>query len=332
MLKNCIKVPKLEGENIRRQLNDLGLLDKNYKIKNANSYLYIPIRDVAGISEQFNFEQCDVQPLKKNPVKKIGVSYDVIGDIAIIDYSQDAQTIALDILKTRKHIKVVLAATSHVKGDYRLRDFVLMAGENRTETFHKEFGIKLFVDVSKAYFNPRLSTERNRVTGLTRSDEIVIDMFAGIGPFTIMLSKRARKVIAMEINPDAFTYLKKNITLNKVKNVNAYLGDAKKLSSRFKGVANRIIMNLPHSAFNFLEQAAFMLSERGGTIHYYDIKEESHLMQTVGDIKKVIEKNDRSIESIYLKKVRSYAPGQFIIVIDVTVAPPPLKLSLSEYL
>jgi len=321
MLKNCIKVPKLEGENTRRQLNDLGLLDKNYKIKNANNYLYIPIRDVAEISEQFSFEQCDVQPLKKNPVKKIGVSYDVIGDIAVIDYSRDAQKIALDILKTRKHIKVVLAATSHVKGDYRLRDFVLMAGENRTETFHKEFGIKLFVDVSKAYFNPRLSTERNRVAGLTRSDEIVIDMFAGIGPFTIMLGKRARKVIAMEINPDAFTYLKKNVALNKLKNVDAFLGDAKKLSSGFKSVANRIIMNLPHSAFKFLEQAAFMLSERGGTIHYYDIKEESCLPQTISGIHKLIEKNGRSIENLNVKSVRSYAPGLFIIVMDVTVAP-----------
>jgi len=321
MLKNCIKVPKLEGENTRRQLNDLGLLDKNYKIKNADSYLYIPIRDVAEISEQFNFEKCDLLPLKKNPVKKIGVSYDVIGDIAVIDYSRDAQKIALDILKTRKHIKVVLAATSHVKGDYRLRDFVLMAGENRTETVHKEFGIKLFVDVSKAYFNPKLSTERNRVASLTRVDEIVIDMFAGIGPFTIMLSKRARKVIAMEINPDAFTYLKKNITLNKLKNVDAFLGDAKKLSSGFKGVANRIIMNLPHSAFNFLEQAAFMLSERGGTIHYYDIKEESCLPQTVGEIQKLIEKNGRSIENLNVKSVRSYAPGLFIIVMDITVAP-----------
>ncbi|HYA61480.1 MAG TPA: class I SAM-dependent methyltransferase family protein [Candidatus Acidoferrum sp.] len=321
MLKNCIKVPKLEGENTRRQLNDLGLLDKNYKIKNVDSYLYIPIRDVAEISEQFNFEKCDLLPLKKNPVKKIGVSYDVIGDIAVIDYSRDAQKIALDILKTRKHIKVVLAATSHVKGDYRLRDFVLMAGENRTETVHKEFGIKLFVDVSKAYFNPKLSTERNRVASLTRVDEIVIDMFAGIGPFTIMLSKRARKVIAMEINPDAFTYLKKNITLNKLKNVDAFLGDAKKLSSGFKGVANRIIMNLPHSAFNFLEQAAFMLSERGGTIHYYDIKEESCLPQTVGEIQKLIEKNGRSIENLNVKSVRSYAPGLFIIVMDITVAP-----------
>jgi len=321
MLKTCIKVPKLEGEKTRRRLNDLDVIDKNYKIKSADGYLYIPIRDTAEISERFNFEKCDVDPLKKTPPKKIGVSYDVIGDIAVIDYSKDAQQIAQDILNTRKRIKVVLAATSPVKGDYRLKDFVVMAGENRTTTFHKEFGIILFVDVSKAYFNPRLSTERNRIAGLAKSDEIVIDMFAGVGPFTIMLGKGVKRVIAMEINPDAFTYLRKNVELNKLKNVDAFLGDAKKLSSQFKGVANRIIMNLPHSAFEFLEQAIVMLNERGGTIHFYDIKEESCLPQTVGEVQQLIEKNGRSIENVNVKSVRSYAPGLSIIVMDITVAP-----------
>jgi tRNA (guanine37-N1)-methyltransferase len=320
MLKTCIKVPKLEGEKTRRRLNALDVIDKNYKIKSADGYLYIPIRDAAEILEQFNFEKCDVEPFKKNPPKKMGVSYDVIGDIAIIDYSKDAQRISQDILNTRKRIKVVLAATSPVKGDYRLKDFVVMAGENRTTTFHKEFGIILFVDVSKAYFNPRLSTERNRIAGLAKSDEIVIDMFAGVGPFAIMLGRRVKKVIAMEINPDAFTYLRKNVELNKLKNVDTFLGDAKKLSSKFKGVADRIVMNLPHSAFEFLEQAIIMLSERGGTIHYYDIKEESCLPQTAGEIQKLIEKNGRSIEKLNVKSVRSYAPGLSIIVMDIAVA------------
>ena len=321
MLKICIKVPKLEGEKTRRRLNDLDVIDKNYKIKSADGYVYIPIRDEVEILEQFNFEKCDVEPRKKTSPKKIGVSYDVIGDIAVIDYSEDAQQIAQDILNTRKRIKVVLAATSPVKGDYRLKDFVVMAGENRTTTFHNEFGIILFVDVSKAYFNPRLSTERNRIAGLANSDEIVIDMFAGVGPFTIMLGKRVKKVIAMEINPDAFTYLRKNVELNKLDNVDAFLGDAKKLFAQFKGVADRIIMNLPHSAFEFLEQAIVVLSERGGTIHYYDIKEESCVPQTVGEIQKLIEKNGRSIENVNVKSVRSYAPGLSIIVMDITVAP-----------
>jgi len=321
MLKICVKVPKIEGEKTRRRLNDLDVLDKNYKIRSSDGYLYIPIREAAETLEQFNFEKCDVEPLKKSPPQKMGVSYDVIGDIAIIEYSKDAQRIAQDILNTRKRVKVVLAATSPVKGDYRLKDFVVMAGENRTTTFHKEFGITLFVDVSKAYFNPRLSTERNRIARLAESDEIVIDMFAGVGPFTIMLGKRVKQVIAMEINPDAFTYLRKNVELNKLKNIDAFLGDAKKLSAQFKGVANRIIMNLPHSAFEFLEQAVIMLSERGGTIHFYDIKEESCVPQTVGGIKKLIEKNGRSIENVNVKSVRSYAPGLFIIAMDVTVAP-----------
>lgn len=321
MLKMCIKVPKFEGEKIRLQLNNLDVIDKNYKIQPINDYLYIPVKDKVEVFEQFSFEPCELKPTKKIIPKKIGVSYDVVGDIAILGYREDAQRIAHDILKTRKQIKVVLAAISPVKGDYRLKDFVVVAGEHRTKTFHKEFGNTLFVDVSQAYFNPRLSTERNRITGLTKSDEVVVDMFAGVGPFTIMLGKRAKKVIAIEMNPNAFNFLKKNVELNKLKNVDVFLGDAKQLSSKLKGIADRVIMNLPHSAFEFLEQAVTVLSDRKGTIHYYDIKEEGYFEQIVGEIKKVIEENGRFIEDVSVKKVRSYAPRRFIIAIDFNISP-----------
>jgi tRNA (guanine37-N1)-methyltransferase len=321
MLKTCIKVPKFEGEKTRRRLNNLDVIDKNYKIQIVDDYLYIPIKDSVEILEQFNFEKCELKPTAKILPKKVGVSYDVVGDVAIFDYCEDAERIAHDILKTRRQIKVVLAAISPVKGNYRLKDFVVVAGEHRTKTFHKEFGNILLVDIAKAYFNPRLSTERNRVAGLTKSDEVVVDMFAGVGPFTIMLGKRAKRVIAVEINPNAFTFLRKNVELNQLKNVDAFLGNAKQFSSELKGIADRIIMNLPHSAFEFLEQAIMMLSDRGGTIHYYDIKEEGDFELIVDEIKKVIEKNGRSIEGVSVKKVRSYAPRQFIIAIDLNIAP-----------
>ncbi len=321
MLKMCVKVPKFEGEKTRLRLHNLDVIDKNYKIQTINDYLYIPIKDTVEIFEHFNFEKCELKPTKKILPKKVGVSYDVVGDIAILDYREDAERIAHDILKTRRQIKVVLAAISPVKGNYRLKDFVVVAGEHRTKTFHKEFGNTLFVDVSQAYFNPRLSTERNRVAALTKSDEVVVDMFAGVGPFTIMLGKRVKKVIAIEINPNAFDFLRKNVELNKLKNVEAFLGDAKQLAPKLKGIADRIIMNLPHSAFEFLEQAVTMLSNQEGTIHYYDIKEEGYFEQIVGEIKKVIEKNGRSIEDLFVKKVRSYAPRQFIIAVDLNIAP-----------
>ncbi len=321
MLKMCIKVPKLEGEKTRLRLNNLDVIDKNYKIQTTHDYLYIPIKNTVERLEHFNLEKCELKPTKKILPKKVGVNYDVVGDIAILDCREHAERIAQDILKTRRHIKVVLASISPVKGNYRIKDFVVIAGEQRTETFHKEFGNILYVDVSQAYFNPRLSTERNRIAGLTKSDEVVVDMFAGVGPFTIMLGKRAKKVIAIEINPNAFQFLKKNVELNKLKNVEVLLGDAKYLSSKLKGIADRIIMNLPHSAFEFLEQAVTMLSDRKGTIHYYDIKEEGDFDQIVGEIKKVIDKNGRSIEHLSVKKVKSYAPRKFIIGIDLSIAP-----------
>jgi tRNA (guanine37-N1)-methyltransferase len=318
--KWCVTAPKQEGERVRRELKELSLLDERYKIEERNGRLYIPFK--GGPHEhRYNVEACSVDLRPQTLRKRLGISYDTIGDIAIIGWFDGARAAATELLEAQNHIKVVLAAVSGVSGEYRLKDLIFVAGERRTETEHKEYGSRLLIDVSRVYFSPRLATERHRLVELAQSDETVADMFAGAGPFTVSLAKKVKKAIAIELNPAAFRYLKRNIELNKLDNVKACLGDAKDLAPRFAGAADRVIMNLPHSAFNFLGEALTILSSGGGFVHYYDVKPENEFPETIERVKEFVQNRDRTVETIHLKKVRSYAPRQYHIAIDLKIAP-----------
>jgi len=318
--KWCVTVPKQDGERVRRELKELNLLDERYKIEEQNGRLHIPFK--GGPHEhRYNVEACTVDFRPQTLRKRLEISYDAIGDIAIIDWFDGARAAATELLDTRKNIKVVLAAVSGVHGEYRLKDLIFVAGERRTETEHKEYGSRLLIDVSKVYFSPRLATERQRLGELAQSDEIIVDMFAGAGPFTVLLAKKVKKAVAFELNPAAFRYLERNIVLNKLHNVTASLGDAKDLAPNFAGAADRVIMNLPHSAFNFLGEALTVLSGGGGVVHYYDVKPEKEFPETIERVKEFVQNRDRTVETIHLKRVRSYAPHQYHIAIDLKIAP-----------
>ena len=318
--KWCVVVPKKEGEQVRNELKKLKLLNERYKIEERNGRLFIPFKGDP-LTHRYNVEACTLELRSQKLQKTPRISYDTIGDIAIIEWFDGALKAATELLETRKNIRVVLAAVSGVQGEYRLKDLIYVTGERRTETEHKEYGSRLLIDVSRVYFSPRLATERHRLTEFAQSDETVADMFAGAGPFTVLLARKVKKAIAFELNPTAFHYLKKNIELNKLHNVEACLGDAKNLAPKFTGIAERVIMNLPHSAFNFLSDALTLLSRNGGIIHYYDVKPEEEFLDTIENVKKVIQSRGRQVETIRLKKVRSYAPRIYHIVIDIKIAP-----------
>jgi len=318
--KLCVSVPKQEGERVRKELKELGLLDERYSIEERGGRLYIPFKGEAH-ELRYDLESCTLKPRVQPLRKRLRIRYDVIGDIAIVHWFDGILAAATELLEIRRDIKVVLAAVSGVGGQYRLKDLVFVAGERRTETMHKEFGSRLQVDVGSVYFSPRLATERHRLVELAESRETVVDMFAGVGPFTILLAKKVKKGIAFEKNPKAFRCLKKNIELNRLHNVEACLGDAKDLAPKFRGIADRVIMNLPHSAFNFLYDAVTMLSGSGGLVHYYDVKLENEFPRTIERVKEAVARFDRTVEGTYLRKVRSYAPHQYHVVLDIKISP-----------
>jgi len=229
-----------------------------------------------------------------------------------------AEDIGKALLEVHKHVKSVYKKSGKVKGKARLRELVHLAGEIRTETLHREHGCVFKVDVKKAFFSPRLSYERQRILELTKDGEFVVDMFAGVGPYAVLLAKYHKlKVYAIDINPDAIELLKENIRLNKVsEKVKPFLGDSGELAP--KGEANRVIMNLPLKAKEYLEVAFDVIKE--GTIHFYGLSDEEDLYDSwISFIQEIAEKKGRKVEIQETRIVRPYAPKRHHVAIDIGV-------------
>jgi tRNA (guanine37-N1)-methyltransferase len=206
-----------------------------------------------------------------------------------------------------------------VQGEDRVRSLSVIAGEPGLETVHVEHGLRFVLDPSKVYFSPRLATERLRVAGLVKEGESVLDMFAGVGPFSIHIAKRAQPSVvrAADINPAAIEYMRKNIRLNKATGVEPMLIDAKELPKKMPP-ADRIIMNLPHSAFGFLP-VALRLLRPGGTIHLYEIIDRERKAERKDAVAGVVERAGRRLLATQLRLVRGYSAAESHFVFDLSM-------------
>ncbi|MCZ7402785.1 MAG: class I SAM-dependent methyltransferase family protein [Candidatus Methanoperedens sp.] len=315
----CIRVQRQEGESIRKKLIELCVLNKDLKIRSSGKDLLIPVlTPVEGLGklEPDLFEALDYE----SPLSQAPGAYELIGDIAIIDQHEENVMDIANVLLQHKNIKTVFQATSAVSGEYRTRELLFIAGEKKRETIYRENGCRYLLDVTRVYFTPRLSTERMRIAGQVRDGEKVVDMFAGIGPFSILIAKKfpGTHVIAIDKNPVAIRYLRENAKLNKINNIEIKEGDS---HEEVAGItdADHIIMNLPHSAIEFID-AALGIIKRGGIIHFYAISHEDDLF---AGIFKKIEEHARiagfKATSLDQKIVRPYAPYQYNVCIDFRV-------------
>ncbi len=251
-------------------------------------------------------------------------SFDIIGDIAIIEAGSEEKKIAKEILKRHKNVKTVLKKASERYGTFRLRKLKLVVGRNKSITTHKEFGCTYKLNVRKVYFSPREGTERSRIVEKINEyggGELVLVFFAGVGPYAIMIGKKCnvRHVVGIEINPVAVKYFRENVRINKVKNVEVILGDVKDKAKRFYGKADYVVMPLPESGYKYLEDAVKCL-KKGGICFFYGISHENDLFEKWEErIKKVGEKLRRKIKVLEKRKVLPYGVRKWKIRIDFRV-------------
>ncbi|HSD04602.1 MAG TPA: class I SAM-dependent methyltransferase family protein [Nitrosopumilaceae archaeon] len=213
--------------------------------------------------------------LSEKEISELYGAFDQIGDIIIIRIPDSLVTkkkiIGEILLQQVKTAKSVFYQSSPVEGDFRTRNLELLAGEDRTETEYKEHGCRFKVDVQKAFFSPRLSTERERIANLIEDGETVINMFGGVGMFSIIAAKKKKcTVYNIDINPHAAALCEKNIKLNKLAGkVESIAGDATKIiEEKLKGKGDRVLMLLPERSDEFLD-SALKACKKNGVIHYY---------------------------------------------------------------
>jgi tRNA (guanine37-N1)-methyltransferase len=349
----CIKVKKIHGEKALISANKLGIINREFKIHHNADHIYVPLirqpeeKELSAMKAQLpDFELTTNIFTKKKPQRKtvaqvlenqlpphllasLPRALDVIGDIAIIEIPPELKAheslIGEAILKTHRNVRTVLAKVGAVSGTYRLREFENIAGEQKTATIHKEYGCQYHVDIAKAYFSPRLSHEHNRVASLVQKDETVVDLFAGVGPFSVLIAKKNAdaKVYAVDLNPEAIEFLKRNIRLNRVENrVIPILGDGRQvIEERLLGVADRVIMNLPEKATEFIDAACRAVKPSGGIIHYYAfIRLPDSLENVQQRFSEAAEKSGRKVDAfLSAKTIRETAPYEWQVALDAKV-------------
>ena len=257
-------------------------------------------------------------------------SYDIIGDIALIRLPStqgESERIAQAILSIHKNLKTVLAQTGAVGGDFRLRQLKYVAGERKTTARHRESGCLFSVDVEKCYFSPRLSYERMRIARQVKKGEVVVNMFAGAGCFSILIAKYsgAEKVYSIDVNPEAVNYMRENVRINRVYGkVVPMLGDAKGIvEKRLVHVADRVIMPLPEKAFEYLPCALLALKKTGGWIHYYDFEYARKGVDAAERVRLKVSGKllglSADFQVVCSRIVRSTGPRWWQVVLDVQV-------------
>jgi len=269
--------------------------------------------------------------LEPQELKLIYKSYDIAGGIAIIripePLKERSKTIAEAVMQTHKSIKTVWRQASSVSGDFRSRGLEFVLGERKTETFHREHGCVFKVDLGKCYFSPRLSYERMRIAQKVKPGEVILNMFAGVGCFSLVIAKHseAKKIFSIDINPAAIEYMQENIKLNKVEGkVVPVQGDAKKvIDERLQNVADRVLMPLPERAYEYLDYALLALKQTGGWIHYYDFE---HAKKCENPIKKIELKVSKKLQMlgvdfqvVFGRIVRPTGPNWYQVVLDIQV-------------
>jgi tRNA (guanine37-N1)-methyltransferase len=349
----CIKIPRIHGEKAIVLSNKLKIANRELEIWRDKESIYIPLirqlskEELKTLRENVpNFEISThafserkkritsfVDLLEDRLPPHLSASLphaiDFVGEIAIVEIPPELDAhktvIGEAVLKAQKNVRTVLAKAGAVGGTYRTREFEVIAGEPKTDTIHKEYGCLYYVDVAKAYFSPRLSHEHKRIASLAEEGETVLDMFAGVGPFAILIAKTRVnvKVYAVDVNPRAIEFLKRNVRLNRVEGrVQPILGDAKQVvDDKFRGVADRVIMNLPEKAMEFVDAACKALKPAGGVVHFYSFVGAADSLENIRlRFIEAVEKSGKRVEKIlFSRPVREIAPYRWQIVIDAEI-------------
>jgi len=241
------------------------------------------------------------------------MKYKKIGDILIIndEYSDEG----LEELSKKHHVKTIMKI-DHIQGTKREPVYKVLFG-NETETINKENGCLFKLDLSKVMWSKGNNNERLRIAKLVEDDETVIDMFAGIGYFTIPIGvhSNAKQVYAIEINPNSYHYLCENIKLNKLDNISPILGDCKIQTPKLK--ADRIVMGYVKTTHHYLKVAIDSLNE-GGILHYHETVPEKLIDKRPLE-RIVAQAGNRDVELLKINKIKRYAPGVEHVVVDARI-------------
>ena len=348
-----IFIPRRKAQKALELMRSLGLSLTGFGLLSDSESIGIPISHLPSSQEtevmtrelgpfevhSAFFKQTPLKPrnlreaasgtLPPNLVSRLPKSLDIIGDIAIVEISQILEPYSAEVgravMRTNPHVRLVLKKSGDVDGKFRTRKLQALAGSGETETVYSEFGCRYRLDVSSVYFNPRLGRERRRVAEQVQPEEVIVDMFAGVGPYSILIAKLQpnSRVYSSDINPSAIQYLKENILMNRsADRVTPLLGDVREFSrARLTDTADRVVMNLPSEAKRYLDAALQILKQKGGIVHYYEFVDRTTDINRVRDeFQASVLAQKRNVRNFtFAKAIKEIAPNRVQVAIDATI-------------
>ncbi|MDD3247242.1 MAG: class I SAM-dependent methyltransferase family protein [Methanosarcina sp.] len=337
-----IRVPLEKGEEARREVITADLFDDTRKIRKLQTekgtFLEIPVTEAAGekighfpVTEQENPEFREKTWALKEYLKdsfseaelaRVPSGWQVLGDIVIISIPESLNEkkllIARALLSMYPKCRSVVRDFG-IEGQFRQPIRELLLGTS-TETVHKEHGCFFKQDVTKVMYSKGNLDERKRMSKLGQG-EFVVDMFAGIGYFSIPMAVHAqpKKIISIEINPESFAYLKENVRLNHVEDIiTPVLGDCSQAAP--EGEADRVIMGYVGTTHHYLEQAIKALKKSGGVLHYHEtVPENLARARPEERITKAAGRLGKKVEILATRRIKKYSPGVLHVVVDARI-------------
>ncbi|ADB57761.1 class I SAM-dependent methyltransferase [Archaeoglobus profundus] len=330
----AVRVHKFKAEEVRKFAERIGAKDKDRLVVCRGDYVEIPIYDgfenyfkeyeIVEQEEPVFARKSDLYEILKEKIPRklwdyIPRRYKIIGDVILIkipdELEEYKQLIGETLLSIHKRCKSVWRDLGR-EGMLRKPKVELIAGSG-SETVHKENGCLFKLDVTKVMFSVGNQGERMRIVKLVQDGEVVVDMFAGIGYFTIPIAvhTKAKKIYAIEINPDSYFYLLENIELNDVKNVIPILGDSMYVTP--EGVADRVVMG--HIFCHEFLPVAIKALKGDGYIHYHESVPEVIINRPIERIKSACESLGKNVKIENFRKVKNYSPGVLHVVVDAYV-------------
>jgi tRNA (guanine37-N1)-methyltransferase len=338
-----MKVAQERAQEAKQYLIAHDLLDKRYHLaREKGSVIFPVVREFTGPFEfDVEFVEADLAEqerhgslrdalaptLSEMERERLISSYDIVGSIAIIEVEDEllpkAQLIAQALMRVNPGVKTVLRKVGGHEGERRTQRMELLAGEDTRIATVVESGVRLRVHVEEAYYSVRMSTERLRIAKMARTGERILCMFSGVGPYPIVLSKntQASEIVGIEINPIAHELAVENVAANRCTNVHVLLGDAHEVVPRLASegrVFDRITMPLPHTAHEFLEEAAGV-SCPGTVIHYYSFRHEREFELAPSVLRAALEHAGKKLDSYALVRAGQHAPRIWRVCVDGVV-------------
>lgn len=262
--------------------------------------------------------------LSKKEMEFAPSSFDIVGDIAIVDIKEELKgkesIVGKSIVDMHKNVSTTCMRIGEHSGVFRTQKLKVIAGKRTKETIHKESGCMLKLNVERCYFSARSGTERLRVAGMVKDEEDVLVMFSGVGPFVCIIGKNSKcgSITGIELNPVAHKYAIENLKLNKIKNGKVIEGDVRTIVPKLNKRYDRIVMPLPRTAEEFLD-TALIVAKKGTMIHLYGFLGEDEFDDYKKKIKEICKKQGFGIKIKDLVKCGQFSPRVFRICVDFKV-------------